>query len=59
MDGTGHLRYPPHVPLMQTDPHVSVLRALTVMIETFEDDEMSQLLQFHLGNCVDMGATRL
>jgi len=44
---------------MQTHADVSVLRALSVMIETFDGDKLSLLLQFHPGKRVDIGVARL
>jgi hypothetical protein len=39
---------------MQTHPHVSVLRALTVMTETFTGVELWEMLQFAPLMRVDM-----
>jgi hypothetical protein len=44
---------------MQTHSDVSVLRALFVMTETFDSEDLSQMLQFHPGKRVDMSAARL
>ena len=55
MDLTLSQRYPHHGPLMQSTPHVSVLRVLGVMTETFGVIEICELLQFHPSARVDMG----
>ncbi|MFT6074551.1 MAG: hypothetical protein ACJAZ1_001467 [Yoonia sp.] len=44
---------------MQNYIHVSVLRVLGVMIETFALGEMWEMLQFHPRHCVDTDLAHL
>ena len=59
MDASARSRYPHHSPLMQSTPHVSVLRALFVMTVTIDVIEIWELLQFHPAGRVDMDSCPL